>query len=232
MEGPTDDPAIVELRARQRRNLWSTLVLSQGVPMICSGDELGRTQRGNNNAYCQDNELTWIDWKGAQVEGKFFEFACRAVALRRSHPSFRRRAFKNTVPGTQSVVSVRWFRADGNEMASDDWENGGWMRTLGMYLDGAAPEIRDPAEIETRDDDFLLILNAHHEAVEFRLPPEMSRFKWTTHLDTARPELGADSERTRVNFKIEGRSFRLLRRENRRRTAKEKPQVTPHDSFP
>ncbi len=98
-EGPTSDPAIAELRERQRRNLWSTLILSQGVPMICAGDELGRTQKGNNNAYCQDNELTWIDWRGAETQRKFFEFACGVVAVRRAHPSFRRRAFKKTVPG-------------------------------------------------------------------------------------------------------------------------------------
>jgi glycogen operon protein len=220
-EGPTDDAAIAQLRDRQRRNLWSTLVLSQGVPMICAGDELGRTQRGNNNAYCQDNDLNWIDWQGAESQRKFLEFACHALAVRRGHPSFRRRSFKNTVPGKESVVSVRWFRADGQEMASDDWENGGWMRTIGMYLDGGAPEIRNPADVVTRDDDFLLILNAHHEAVEFRLPPEMSRFKWTVHLDTARPDVGVDAERTRVSFTIEGRSLLLLRREYRRRRAKE-----------
>jgi isoamylase len=219
-EGPTEDPAIIDLRDRQRRNFWSTLILSQGVPMITSGDEIGRTQRGNNNAYCQDNELTWLGWTGAETHRPFLEFASRVVAIRRRHPSFRRRSFKNTTPGRESFPSVRWFRADGKEMASDDWDNGGWMRTIGMYLDGNAQEIRDPEEVETKDDDFILVLNAHHEPVDFRLPPEMSRLKWTVYLNTAPSETGGDAERTKAAFKIEGRSLLLLRHERKRPKAK------------
>jgi isoamylase len=222
-EGPTEDPAIRELRERQRRNFWGTLLLSQGVPMITSGDEMGRSQRGNNNAYCQDNELTWLNWSAEQADRAFLEFACRVVALRRRHPNFRRRSFKNTVPGKASAPSVRWFRADGQEMASDDWDNGGWMRTIGMYLDGDAPEIRDPEEVETKDDDFFLVLNAHHEPVDFRLPPEMARFKWTIYLDTAKAQPGGDASRSKASFRIEGRSLLLLRHERRSIRARERP---------
>jgi glycogen operon protein len=222
-EGPTGDSAILALRDCQRRNFWATLLLSQGVPMITSGDEFGRTQKGNNNAYCQDNELTWLDWTGLEAQRAFLDFACRVVAIRRKHPSFRRRSFKNKVPGTESVPSVRWFRADGKEMESDDWDNGGWMRTIGMLLDGDAPEIRDPEEIETKDDDFFLVLNAHHEPVDFRLPPEMARFKWTVYLNTVQAAAGGEAQRCHSAFTIGGRSLLLLRHERRRMRAKERP---------
>ena len=213
-EGPTDDPAIKELRERQRRNLWATLVLAQGVPMICGGDEIGRTQRGNNNAYCQDNELSWLDWEGAKDQAKFFKFACRLVALRRDHPSFRRRTFKKTPAGDEEYApSVRWFRADGEEMASDDWDNGGWMRTLGMFLDGNAPEIRDPEGRETEDNDFLLLLNAHYEPVDFQMPAELSASKWIPEIDTANPDLEAGRPLAEPRFTIEGRSLVLLKRD-------------------
>jgi glycogen operon protein len=213
-EGPTDDPGINALRERQRRNLWGTLLLAQGVPMICAGDEFGRTQKGNNNAYCQDNEIGWLDWKGASGQARFFDFACKVVALRREHPSFRRRAFRRVASGAEeSPSSVRWFRSDGQEMAPDDWDNGGWMRTLGMFLDGNAPEIRDPEGSETEDYDFLLLLNAHHEPVEFHLPEELADSKWTTHFDTAHPEAGEAKGLRQPAPRLEGRSLVLLRRE-------------------
>ena len=214
VEGPSDDPAINELRERQRRNLWGTLILAQGVPMICSGDEFGRTQQGNNNAYCQDNAVSWFDWKGAGSQKKFFDFACRIVALRRQHPSFRRRSFKKAVAGEEEVApSVRWFRADGEEMGPDDWDNGGWMRTLGMFLDGNAPEIRDPEGRETEDNDFLLLLYAHHEPVEFHIPAGMTDTAWSLHFDTAHPDLAEGKDLGKPAFTIEGRSLVLLKRE-------------------
>jgi isoamylase len=220
-EGPTDDPTVIALRERQRRNLWSTLILAQGVPMICSGDEFGRTQRGNNNGYCQDNEMTWLDWKDAKSQKEFLEFARRVVGVRRSHASFRRRSFKKAVPGQEaSTPSVRWFRADGQEMASDDWDNGGWMRTLGMFLDGDAPEIRDPEDREVEDNDFLLLLNAHHEPVEFHLPADFSGSKWTIQFDTARAGLDEGKEQSKRAFEIEGHSLVLLKRLHK---GKEKP---------
>jgi isoamylase len=211
VEGPTDDRAINELRERQKRNLWCTLLLAQGVPMVCSGDECGRTQRGNNNAYCQDNELAWFDWTWDERRTQFFKFACRVVALRRSHPSFRRRRFKDDNPQTPaSRESVRWFRADGKEMEADDWENGGWMRTLGMFMDGNAPEIRDPDGLEIQDNNYLVLLNAYHEPVAFKIPPSLSKNRWKMTLDTAQPELPSEKETGTGTLKIEARSLMVL----------------------
>jgi len=223
VEGPTDDPSIVSLRERQKRNLWSTLLLSQGVPMICSGDECSRTQKGNNNAYCQDNELAWFDWKWDDARTRFFKFACSVVALRRAHPSFRRRKYKGEgADQATSHESVRWFRADGKDMQSDDWENGGWMRTLGMYMDAGAPEIRDPAGREVEDDNHLVLLNAHSEPVNFKIPRSLSKLKWRVELDTAQPDSPAGRKLARRTITIEGRSLVVL----------SSPFVPPSDVIP
>jgi len=214
-EGETKDPAILDLRERQKRNLWCTLVLAQGVPMICSGDEYGRTQHGNNNSYCQDNELSWLRWDWTKAQKDFFHFACRVVALRRKHPSFRRRSFKpTTLEEPASPSTVRWFRSDGLEMQMEDWDNGGWMRTLGMFLDGTAPEIRDLDGREVQDLDFLLLLNAHHEPVEFRLPLPLPPGPWRTSIDTAQPEARENENDVGEVLAIEGRSFALLHRKH------------------
>jgi isoamylase len=211
VEGPTDDPAINALRERQMRNLWSTLLLAQGVPMICSGDEYGRTQQGNNNAYCQDNELAWFDWSWDERRKEFFKFACRIVRLRRDHPSFRRRKFKGDVHDERdSRESVRWIRSDGKDMQVDDWENGGWMRTLGMFMDGNAPEIKDPEGLEVRDNNYLVLLNAYHEPVDFKIPKSLSKSKWKVELNTAQPTTAGGEEIARRTIKIEGRSLIVL----------------------
>ena len=187
-EGPTDDPAIRELRARQQRNFWATLLLSQGTPMIVAGDEFGRTQGGNNNSYCQDNETSWLDWDWDEARRSLFAFACRVTALRRRHPNFHRRSFRDPEADPARLADrVRWFRADGAEMKTEDWENGGWMRTLGMFLPGTSPEIRDREGRRVRDQDFLFLLNAHHEAVDFRLPSPIPRARWKITFDTAVP---------------------------------------------
>ncbi len=187
-EGPTDEPAILELRERQKRNLWATLLLAQGVPMICSGDEVGRTQRGNNNAYCQDNELSWFNWQWNDRQKKFLKFARSLIALRAEHPGFRRRSFRESDPHPAATDGqVRWFRADGNEMKAEDWETGGWMRTLGMFLPGTAPEVRDQEGRPVHDDDFLLMLNAHQEPVDFHLPSLGPDAAWKVIFDTAFP---------------------------------------------
>ncbi|HYC73143.1 MAG TPA: glycogen debranching protein GlgX, partial [Opitutaceae bacterium] len=184
-EGPAGDPAVVALRERQKRNLWCTLLFSQGVPMICAGDELSRTQGGNNNAYCQDNEISWLDWKLDDRKRAFLEFAAHTVQLRRRHPNFRRRSFKDPAGGG-GEGSVHWFRSDGQAMGPADWEDGGWMRTLGMYLDGTAAEVRDREGQPVADDDFLLLLNAHDEPVKFRIPPPLASRSWRIIADTAR----------------------------------------------
>jgi isoamylase len=209
-EGPTDDPAVLELRERQKRNLWTTLMLSQGIPMICSGDEFGRTQGGNNNAYCQDNPITWLNWKWDESQRKLFDFVCRIARILRSHPSFRRRRHSST-------ESVRWFRSDGKDMAIEDWETGGWMRTLGMYLDGEGPEIADAEGHRVLDDDFLLLLNAHHELVKFRVPESLAGSNWRLELDTARPE--APVRAAPGTLRLQGRSMIVLRARSRKQEA-------------
>jgi isoamylase len=202
VEGPTDDPSILELRERQKRNLWTTLLLSQGIPMICSGDEFGRTQGGNNNGYCQNNATTWLNWKWDERQRKFLDFVLRVDGILRGHPSFRRRRHSST-------KSVRWFRSDGKDMGTEDWETGGWMRTLGMYLDGHGPEVTDAEGKRVSDDDFLLLLNAHHESVDFHIPEAQEKSKWQVEVDTARPEAAVEAAPGVV--RMEGRSMIVLR---------------------
>ena len=153
-EGMTPDSAINALRRRQRRNLLATLMLSQGVPMVLGGDEIGRTQFGNNNAYCQDNELSWVDWE--QAHHDVFAFVEKLITLRREHPIFRRRNF--------ICSQIGWYRNDGKRMTADDW-NTSWAKAIGMFLDGSGSE--EP------DEDFYIAFNAHCEPVEFTIPPEL-----------------------------------------------------------
>ncbi|MDB6095452.1 MAG: isoamylase [Verrucomicrobia bacterium] len=211
-EGPTEDSEIVALRERQKRNLWCTLFFSQGVPMICGGDELSRTQRGNNNSYCQDNELAWTAWRADKRRQAFYNFACRVAALRAEHPIFRRRNFTGRDPdAAENSPGVRWFRSDGNEMSSNDWTEQGWMRTLAMYLDGQAAEIRDGYGRRVEDDDFLLFLNAHHEGITFEVP-EYLRGKWQVEIDTDDPTQPSDQPFNGDNYDASARSFIVLRR--------------------
>ncbi|HEY5909866.1 MAG TPA: glycogen debranching protein GlgX, partial [Verrucomicrobiae bacterium] len=142
-EGPTADTSVLELRDRQRRNLLATLLFSQGVPMICGGDEIGRTQQGNNNAYCQDNEISWYDWNLDERQQAFLDFVCRLISFRRKHPNLRRHKYFQGRPirGT-NVKDVVWVKADGAEMTDEEW-SAGWHRALGLRLDGDALEIRD-----------------------------------------------------------------------------------------
>jgi len=189
VEGETDDPSIVALREQQKRNLWCTLLFSQGVPMILGGDELGRTQHGNNNAYCHDSELTWYDWSLDDRRRAFFEFACRVVHFRRRHPNFRRRSFyESGFELSGRAENVQWFRPDGEKLTDEDWGSGE-LRAIGMYLPGDAREIRNHNGRRVRDHDFLLILSAHHEAGTFRLPAALDADGWCIRFDTAEPDL-------------------------------------------
>ncbi|HEX3731274.1 MAG TPA: hypothetical protein VHV47_15795, partial [Opitutaceae bacterium] len=212
-EGETQDPAALELRERQKRNLWCTLLFAQGVPMICGGDELSRTQQGNNNAYCQDNELSWSHWDLDERARAFLDFARRVVRFRRDHGNFRRRSFyeKDAAVGARPD-SVGWFRSDGKPMSPQDWEDGGWMRTIGMFLGGDAPEIRTAGGGPARDADFLLLLNAHHEPVEFRAPAALAPNSWEVVFDTAEPDPKAARRTVRKSRKLPlaGRSFVML----------------------
>ncbi len=215
-EGPTDDPAILELRERQKRNLWCALLLAQGSPMISGGDELSRTQQGNNNAYCQDSELSWYHWELDERRRGFLGFARRVVQYRKKHPNFHRYAFYDHDPdATHPDKNIVWFRADGKRMNSKDWENGGWMRTLGMFLNGTAPEIRDSGGECAEDSDFLLLLNAHHEPVPFRISYELYHAGWKIAFDTARPDLPVEQESVKRNRLVDlaPRSFVVLTHE-------------------
>jgi isoamylase len=214
VEGPAEDPEILILRERQMRNLLCTLLFSQGVPMICAGDEVGRTQHGNNNGYCQDNELSWIHWELDEPRRTLLDYVSRVVHYRRRHPNFRRRSFYEKDPtAAVNVESVQWFRSDGQRMRKKDWEEAGWMRTLGMFLDGRAPEIRDSKGEPVKDDDFLLMLNGHWEPVDFHLPRKLRTGPWYIAFDTNRPHLMPDVETVtpKAPVRLAGRSLVVVR---------------------
>ena len=213
VEGPTDDAEILELRERQKRNFWCSLMFAQGSPMISGGDELSRTQNGNNNGYCQDNELSWYHWELGPVQQEFLVFAKRVLAYRKQHPNFHRNAFyDHDADAVHPDKNIVWFRADGKRMEPKDWEDGGWMRTLGMFLNGRAPEIRDGRLQCAEDADFLLLLNAHHEAVSFRISHELFSTGWLVAFDTFRPLLAVDQEPVKRNrlVSLAARSLVLL----------------------
>ena len=186
-EGPTDDEAINALRARQQRNFLTTLLLSQGVPMLLAGDEIGRTQHGNNNAYCQDNELSWIDWENADLDLLYFTVSL--LAFRRAHPVFRRRRwFQGRPLHGKDVRDIAWFTPQGQEMSDDDW-NVGFAKSLTVYLNGNAIPSRGPRGEAIVDDTFLLCFNAHYEPLTFTLPEQKFGVRWHRVVDTADPDL-------------------------------------------
>ncbi|WP_073384733.1 glycogen debranching protein GlgX [Jatrophihabitans endophyticus] len=190
VEGDTDDDAVLALRARQQRNFITTMFLSQGVPMLCHGDELGRTQQGNNNGYCQDNELTWIDWDAIDVD--LLAFARRVSELRREHPLFRRRRFFDGRPTRRrgGVPDIGWFSPDGGEMTEEDWESG--VGSIGVFLNGNGIAERDARGERLVDDSFLLLFNNHWEPVEFTLPADEYGTAWQVVLDTNPDTAGND----------------------------------------
>jgi isoamylase len=214
VEGATDDPAVNALRARQQRNLLTTLLLSQGVPMVLGGDELGRTQHGNNNAYCQDNEISWFDWDLSDEQRRLLEFTRRLVALRRDHPVFRRTEF---LTGEERMGSgapdVHWFRPDGRKMAQRNWQQGD-LRTLGVFLNGAEIPSLTRTGAGVVDDTFAILFNASHEDVEFRLPSVTVGRRWTPELSTAdsAPPAGETLYPARAPVPVQSRSLTLLRR--------------------
>jgi glycogen operon protein len=183
-EGPTDDPAIEELRRRRIRNFLFTLLLSQGVPMLCAGDELGRTQHGNNNAYCQDNELSWIDWSPVHHVPGIEEFTRRLIRLRHKHPIFRRTKFflGRKIRGSR-VKDIIWLTDGGREMTNGEWTSG-HVRALGVVLVGFASDVRDERGEPIKDDTFMLLFNAHHGPVKFALAGQKD-VRWELFLDTA-----------------------------------------------
>ena len=189
-EGPTDDPEILTLRARQQRNLLTTLLLSQGVPMITGGDEIGRTQGGNNNGWCQDNEISWLDWERA--DGELCAFTRRLIALRRTEPVFRRRDFLAGTDTESGNPDVRWLRPDAKPMSDADWQRPD-TRSLAVFLDGREIPNQDADGQDIRGGSFLLLINAHHEPVQFTLPAPPTRSGWQLVLSTADPAAGTDT---------------------------------------
>ena len=183
-EGPTDDPEINELRERQTRNFLTTLILSQGVPMLCGGDEVARSQRGNNNGYCQDDELTWYDWKLDEPRKRLMEFTSKLIGLRRQHPNLHRRKFfqDRTIKGSV-VRDIVWYNTDGKELSDEQW-NATWNRSLGVLLNGTTLQVSDEEGKPVTDDSFLILVNAYHEGVEFTLPDPPHGKPWIQLLDT------------------------------------------------
>jgi glycogen operon protein len=215
-EGPTDDPNANGLRSRQLRNFLATLFLSQGVPMLCGGDELGRTQRGNNNAYCQDNEISWYDWDRA--DESLLGFTRDLIRLRSEHPVFcRRRWFQGRAIRGSDVSDIGWFTHAGREMSDEDWQ-AGFAKSLGVFLNGDAIQTLDEHGERVADDSFYAMFNAHSEPVEFVLPEARWGEHWTIALDTSASPDHVDVEKpgrelqAGEHLPVQGWSFVLLRR--------------------
>jgi isoamylase len=207
VEGPTDDPAILDLRARQQRNLLTTLFLSQGVPMLLSGDEAGRTQLGNNNVYCQDNEISWFDW--ADIDDDLLAFTSALVALRREHPVFRRRRWFQGRPlrGTADIV---WLRPEGTEMTEADWAEG-HQTCVGMFLNGQAITSPGPRGERLRDDSFLVLINASPEPRKWSISGPWGD-RWHRILDTTNGPPEEGDEEVAGEVELGARSILVLRR--------------------
>ncbi|MFJ4632489.1 glycogen debranching protein GlgX [Streptomyces sp. NPDC088847] len=215
-EGDTDDPAVLELRARQQRNFLATLLLSQGIPMLAHGDELGRSQGGNNNAYCQDNEVSWIDWELTDEQRELADFTRYVIGLRAAHPVLRRRRFfrgETAVHAGQPLPDLVWLLPDGREMADLDWQRSD-AHCVGVFLNGDAIAERDPQGGPVVDDSFLLLLNSFWEPVGFRLPDIAYGEGWTTLIDTAEPQGSPDETEHKAGTErvVEARSLVLLSR--------------------
>ena len=213
-EGPTDDPEVNALRARQQRNFLATLLLSQGVPMISHGDELGRTQQGNNNGFCQDNELTWIDWKNLDVD--LLAFTRYVSSLRHDHPVFRRRRFFDGLPvgrrGRKGLPDIAWLRPDGSQMTKQDWGSG-FGRAVAVFLNGQGLADRDGRGERVVDDSFVLCFSAHHEHIQFMLPPASYGRNWQVVLDTMNPDVGDEQVlRYRQRVDVGPRALVVLQR--------------------
>ena len=213
VEGPTNDPSILALRERQKRNMLATLLLSQGVPMLCGGDEMGRTQRGNNNAYCQDNELSWYDWKLDGRARALLDFTREMIALRRGQPVLRRRRFfqGRRIRGSE-VKDLAWFRPDGKEMTDEDWGQG-YVRSLGLRLAGDAIAETDDRGNRIVGDTLLVLLNAHHEPLIFTLPAHKTTVRWEPLYNTAESSLKTEVTVLKggSSYELEARSLAVLR---------------------
>jgi glycogen operon protein len=203
-EGPSVDPDVIACRMRQQRNFISALLLSQGVPMLLGGDEMGRTQQGNNNAYCQDNEISWHDWE--RIDEDLLFFTKQMIALRRDHPVFRRRRWFSGRP-IRGTADVGWFKQDGTEMNDGDWE-AGFARSVGLFLNGEAIHTPDERGQRVVDDSFMILFNAHNEPLAWTLPHQLpGRWQVTADSTVPRDVGGANVEGSTT---LPARSLRVL----------------------
>jgi glycogen operon protein len=209
-EGPTKKKEVIALRNRQKRNFLTTLFLSQGVPMLLAGDEISRTQKGNNNAYCQDNDISWLDWTSADVE--LLEFTRKLIALRTKHPSFsRKRWFQGQPIKGVGVEDIAWFLPDGTEMTEEHW-NAAYAKSLGVYLNGRGLHSLGPKEEPFIDDSFYIIFNAYHEPLQYSFPERKYGLHWTKILNTADGVVAeGDTYSAAEKIQVEGRSIILLK---------------------
>ncbi len=216
VEGATDDPDILALRATQRRNFLATLILSQGIPMLLGGDEMARTQRGNNNAYCQDDDISWYDWSLAETNAEQVEFTRRLIRLRFAHRIFRRRRWfeGRSIRGSEEH-DIAWFTPQATQMTEEDW-NAGHAKSIGVFLNGQAMAEPDARGERVVDDTFLWLVNAHFEPLVFTLPSEDWGSEWTRVFDTSEPCGGFDEEGliygAGEELKVKARSQVLLKR--------------------
>jgi isoamylase len=230
VEGETDDPTICSLREKQQRNFLATLFLSQGVPMLLAGDEIGRTQRGNNNAYCQDNELSWVDWQA--FDGDLLHFTRRLIRITRGHAVFHRRRWLQgrSIRGEESR-DIGWYRPDGKPMLELDWETG-YAKSLAVLLSGQSIPSRDLRGRPEEDDDFFLAFNAHHETMTFEIP-ERAEGVWRVVLDTttvagtARPDLAVADFAPGSPIEVRGRSLVMLQSERPTSSGEVSPTIVP-----
>jgi isoamylase len=219
-EGATDDPQVLALRAQQKRNLLATLMLSEGVPMLLAGDEMGHTQNGNNNAYCQDNEMSWLNWDLREEDRRFCEFVSSVIAVRREHRLFRRRHFfqGRSIRGLKDII---WLNPDGHEMTDEEW-NQSFARCLGVFFAGDGINEYDERGRIITDGDCIILFNSHHEPIQFLIPHVRQPDGWRVLLDTSAEQAGSDDRRFTAGdmFKLKGRSVVLLYREQRHEAAR------------
>jgi glycogen operon protein len=223
-EGPTEDPAIIELRERQKRNIMSMLMLSVGVPMMLGGDELGHSQEGNNNTYCQDNELNWIDWELDDRQKQFLDFTRKLIFIRRSQPVLHRRKFflGRAIRGSE-IKDISFFNPSGQEMSDDDW-NAGFVKCLGVRLAGDLINDENERGEPITGETLMILLNGHWEPIPFALPPTREGQIWDRILDTADTSEEPRSYESEQEYPLQDRSFVVL--------AARAPQYAGHTATP
>ena len=208
-EGPSDDPSVVNLRNRQKRNFLTSMMLSQGAPMLLSGDEMGRTQQGNNNGYCQDNEISWQNWE--KVDEDLLAFTQKLINYRKKHPAFHRRRWFEGLPLHGSELrDIEWFTTEGKQMASEDWGNG-FVKSVAIFLNGKTIPNPNPRGEPVVDDNFYVVFNAYWEPLEYTLPGNEWGEKWVKELDTAVGWIEEEQIfKADAVVKVEGRSIVVL----------------------